>query len=364
MRILYGIFAQGHGHFSKAAILVPLLQARGHEVRLVSSGQVDPPKGYSFPWHRHLPGLSYVVTNGRTDYVRSCAKWLRESPAVLRNVFRVRQLVREFRPDLILSDFEPLTASPLLEAPCEVVSLSRQVALFDRSLPVPEELGFERRLTRSVIRLFTMGATRLYGYHYRPASFRCVPPVLRPEIRSLVPTCGEHVFAYNQLHTADGGSGTDLVAWAARTGCPVRAYGYHDMPRGRHGLVEFLPEHRTKLLEDMASSRAVMTTAGLSTPLEAFLLKKPTCTVPIPGHFEQLVNACHLDEAGIATWCRRWDYDRLFETAAPTESHPLWGWLSTPADRVLSHVLNDGGAAHGADPAAEVPSQSAPARAA
>ncbi|MEX1095939.1 MAG: glycosyltransferase family protein, partial [Planctomycetales bacterium] len=83
MRILYGIFAQGHGHFSKAAVLAPLLESRGHEVRIVSSGADVPPAGYRFAWHRHFPGLSYVLTGGRTDYKRSFLKWARDAPRVL-----------------------------------------------------------------------------------------------------------------------------------------------------------------------------------------------------------------------------------------------------------------------------------------
>ena len=77
MRILYGAFAQGHGHFSKAAVLVPLLEAAGHEVRVVSSGGEEPPAGYRFRWHRHYPGLSYAVTRGRTDLTKTFLKWVR-----------------------------------------------------------------------------------------------------------------------------------------------------------------------------------------------------------------------------------------------------------------------------------------------
>lgn len=339
MRILYGIYAQGHGHFSKAAVLAPLLESRGHEVRMVSSGADSPPPGYQFTWHRHFPGLSYVVTNGRTDYKRTFVKWAREVPRVLRHLGALREIVREFQPDAILSDFEPLSACPLLQANCEVIALSRQIALFDRTIPLPEEMSFERKMTRTVVRMFTAGADRLFGYHYEPASFRCVPPVLRTEIRGLRPEQGDHYFVYNHYHTADGGTGEALIEWAARNRREVIAYGFPEIPRGRHGFVDFRPPHRTRVLEDMRTSRGVMTTAGLSTPLEAFLLDKPAVTVPIPGHYEQLANAFHLEQAGIAGWARTWDYDRLLEQPPPAYDHRLAGWLRTPPERILDHVL-------------------------
>lgn len=339
MRILYGIFAQGHGHFSKAAVLAPLLERRGHEVRVISSGADAPPAGYRFTWHRHFPGLSYVVTDGHTDYKRTFSKWIREAPRVLRHLWALRALVREFQPDVILSDFEPLSACPLLQAGCEVVALSRQIALFDRTIPLPEEMAFERKVTRTVVRMFTAGADRLFGYHYEPTSFRCVPPVIRPDLHCLRPEFGDHFFVYNHYHTADGGTGAELVEWARRNRVEVVAYGFPEMPRGLHGSVDFRLPNRARVLEDMRTSRGVMTTAGLSTPLEAFLLDKPAVTVPIPGHYEQFANAFHLEQAGIAGWSRTWNFDRLLEQPTPALDHRLSGWLRTPVERIIDHVL-------------------------
>lgn len=339
MRILYGAFAQGHGHFSKAAVLVPLLQARSHDVRVVSSGWREPPAGYHFSWHRHFPGLSYAVSKGQTDFSKTILKWLREVPAVFSHLCKIRNLVREFEPDIVISDFEPLTASPFIEPKCEVVALSRQVTLFDRSIPLPEEMAFERRMTRSAIRLFTAGADRLYGYHYEPASFRCVPPIIRSELRQLVPVDGEHLLVYNHYHTVDDGSPETLIGWAKRNRQPVIAYGFPEIERGRHGPVEFRSPHRTRMLEDMSTARAVITSAGLTTPLEAFLLGKPVIAVPMPNQWEQLVNAFHLHRAGLAHWSNTWNYDLLVNLPAPEKDHPLAGWLKTTPEAILDHIL-------------------------
>lgn len=342
MRILYGAFAQGQGHFSKAAVLVPILERSGHDVRVISSGWTTPPAGYHFTWHRHFPGLSYAVTNGRPDYRRTFSKWLRELPQVARHLWRLRKMVREFQPELVISDFEPLTASPLIRPRCEVVSISRQVTLFDRSIPLPpDDNETHRKLTRSVIRLFTAGADRLYGYHYEPASFRCVPPIIRPDLHHLTPESGDHVVVYNHYDTAESGSAENLIDWSQRRNVEVRAYGFPDMPREMIGRVRFRPPGQAEMLDDLRTARAVITSAGLTTPLEAFLLQKPVGVVPIPRHWEQHVNAFHLGEAQMAMPSKSWDYDRLLETAVPATDHPLASWLRTPAERVLQHILPD-----------------------
>lgn len=340
MRILYGAFAQGHGHFSKAAVLVPLLEARGCEVFVISSGWERPPQGYAFVRHRHFPGLSYAVVNGRPDASGTFRKWLRDAPRMVRHLWRLRRIVREYQPELIVSDFEPLTASPLLQPPCEVVALSRQVALFDRQVPLPETKSFDHRLTRSTIRLFTAGADRLLGYHYEPASFRCVPPIIRPELRRQQPCRGDHLFVYNHYDTSGSGSPERLVDWARRRNVPVRAYGFAGVPRGRQGGVDFRPASRDAMLDDLRTARAALTSAGLTTPLEAFLLRKPVVAVPLPNQWEQAVNAFHLDRAGLATACDRWDYDLALQLDVPDDRHPLMHWLTTPPERIVDRILS------------------------
>jgi uncharacterized protein (TIGR00661 family) len=334
MRILYGANSQGQGHFSKAAVLVPLLEARGHDVRVISSGPT-PPAGYHFRWHRHHDGLPYALHEGRTDYGKTLRQWITALPAVWRSLDRVRRLVQAWRPELVISDFEPLTASPFIAPGCEVIALSRQVALFDRAIPLPPDKGLDRKLTRTIIRLFTCGADRLYGYHYEPASFRCVPPVLRPELFRLRPERQQHVLVYAHNHAA-----ADLIDWSRRNRQPVRAYGYPEVARGRCGLVDFRPSSRAALLEDLRTCTAVMTNAGLTTPIEAVVLGKPVCVVPIASQWEQAVNAFHLAAAGLAETCDTWDLDRLLDQPM-TLRHRLQSWLTTPPDILLDQLLDE-----------------------
>ena len=341
MRILFGAFAQGHGHFSKAAVLVPLLEARGHDVLVISSGWEHPPEGYHFARHLHFPGLSYAVVNGRTDGPGTIKKWLRDAPRVLQNMWRLRRIVREFQPDLIVSDFEPLTASPLLQPRCEVVAISRQVALFDRQVQLPETKTFDRRITRSAIRLFTAGADRLLGYHYEPSSFRCVPPIIRAELHGLQPVRENHLLVYNHYDTTGSGSPDRLIDWSRRSGVPVRAYGYPEVARGRRANVLFQPPGRNRLLEDMRTARAVVTSAGLTTSLEAFLLNKPVVAVPLPNQWEQAVNAYHLDNAGLAAARNHWDFDGALNLEPPGARHPLQSWLRTRPEFVVDRILSD-----------------------
>lgn len=340
MRILYGVHTQGQGGLAKAAVLVPLMEARGHSVRVVTSG-AKPPQCYKFTWHRHFPGLEYVVSAGRANYSQTIMRWLRESPHVLKGLWQLRSVVREFQPQLVLSDFEPLTCSPLIDPRCEVIAVSRPCTLLDPAVPLPEGRDFERKMARTTVRLFTCGADRRMGYHIEPSSYRCLPPVMTEDLSRFVPSDGDHVLVYNVYHTF-AGSAEALVEWANRRRQEVIAYGFPQRSqRGRAGRVDFRPAQREQFLRDMASARAVITTAGMCLPMEAFLLRKPLCVVPIPGQWEQVVNAFHLQTAGMAHTSDNWDYDRLLDLAPPAAEHPLQKWLTSSPESVVSRLLDE-----------------------
>jgi uncharacterized protein (TIGR00661 family) len=337
MRIVYGCNSQGQGHLGKAAVLAPLLEARGDDVRVISSGPT-PPANYQFTWHQHLAGLEYAIENGHADVGRTLRNWLQSSPALLRSLRTLRRMIDEFQPELIISDFEPLTASPLLDPPCEVVSVCRQVTLLDPAVDTPAPTSVHAKLVRTMIRLFTLGADRKHGYHYAPDSFRCLPPIIRPELFSLRPTVGDHILVYNHSFVLDG-EADRLIAWASDRRIAVRAYGFEEIPRGHAGYVRFQPSSRQQMLLDLATSRGVLTTAGLTTPAEGFLLGKPVCVVPLPDQWEQQANAIHLENAGMAVSSDHWDYDRVLETPIPAEDHPGRRWLATDAGTVLDVIL-------------------------
>lgn len=338
MRIVYGCNTQGQGHLSKAAALVPILRHWGHEIHVVSSGP-DALQGYVFENHLHVPGLEYVIKAGQTDYQATAARWARSIPNMLVSLSRVKGLVRRVRPDVILSDFEPFTASPMLGAECPVICVSRQVTLCDPDIPSPEGLDFDRRLARSTIRLFLIGSDRQFGYHYEPTTWRSLPPIIRPELAGVKTHLGEHLFVYN-FHHCSRAAAEELILWAQHRVIPVKCYGFmRDMPRGHAGLVEFCPPGRDELLQDLASARAVITTAGFTLPIEAYLLDKPTSVVPIPNQWEQLTNAFHLQNAGMSRHLTTWDYDVALQTPLPDVNDRLRIWLKTPAEVVLKQIL-------------------------
>mgnify|MGYP001009924358 FL=1 len=67
------------------------------------------------------------------------------------------------------------------------------------------------------------------------------------------------------------------------------------------GAIEYRPRSIEGFLEDLVSSRGVITGGGFSLLSEAVYLGKPTLAMPLKGQFEQLMNARYLEREGYGT---------------------------------------------------------------
>jgi uncharacterized protein (TIGR00661 family) len=105
---------------------------------------------------------------------------------------------------------------------------------------------------------------------------------------------GKHLLAYfnqgkHQLRPA-------ILSALASAGLPVHIYGSDR--RGQEGQLSFLPLSNLPFLEDLASCRAVVSTAGNQLIGEAIYLGKPVCVMP-EACAEQRLNAAAVERMGI-----------------------------------------------------------------
>jgi uncharacterized protein (TIGR00661 family) len=130
MRILYAIQGTGNGHLSRAMDIVPLLQQKG-EVDLVVSG-IQGDLSLPFPVKYKFHGMGFVfgkkggVDLWKSFYNSDLRKFLKE----------VKQLpVEEY--DLVLNDFEPVSAWACNAKNKTCIGLSHQAAVLAKHVPKP-----------------------------------------------------------------------------------------------------------------------------------------------------------------------------------------------------------------------------------
>src|SRR6476620_803959 len=121
MKILFAIQGTGNGHISRAREIVPLLQQYGELDLLVSGTQAD--VSLSQPLKYQFHGFSYIFgKKGGVDFLKTF------------KVMNMRQFWKDMHTipledyDLIINDFEPLTAWACKLKKIKSVSLSHQAS--------------------------------------------------------------------------------------------------------------------------------------------------------------------------------------------------------------------------------------------
>ncbi len=110
MRILYGVVGEGMGHATRSRVVIEHLLARGHEVEVVVSGRAHDMLRGLFPDRVHrITGLGMVYEHNEVQKRRTLlenARALFAAGGLPGNVKAWFDLVADFEPELVISDFE------------------------------------------------------------------------------------------------------------------------------------------------------------------------------------------------------------------------------------------------------------------
>ncbi|WP_324671932.1 MJ1255/VC2487 family glycosyltransferase [Hymenobacter sp. GOD-10R] len=301
MNILYGVPGEGLGHATRSKVVIGHLLSQGHEVRVVSSSRAYQVLATNFPGRVYeIKGFHLAYKNLTVSKSRTAAMTLRTAPEnLLTNFTRYRQLLRDFEPELVISDFESFSYLFAKAHRLPVISIDNMQIISRAELDIvvpPVERG-NLTLARQIVRAKLPGSQ-----HYFVATFfklpiikentTLVPPIIRPEILAVKPTLGKHVLVYQSATTQK-----DLVPLLQ--GMPkqeFRVYGFNK--EENHGNVQLRAFSEQGFIEDLASAQAVITNGGFSLISEAVYLHKPICAIPIPAQFEQFLNAAEVEKLG------------------------------------------------------------------
>ncbi len=295
MRIIYGVSGEGSGHSSRAKQMASHLLGAGHELLFVSYN-----RGYAalhplFPCHE-VEGLRIISVDNRVSVLRTIIHTIKKLPAYYRSVQRLRKIFNEFQPDVVISDFEPMTARFAGARNLPLISLDNQHRMRYMDYYSPKHLRMDRWVTEQVIRWIvpnpdvSLATTFLMGPVKNNRTF-LFPPILREEVGKVLPSEGAHHLVYVT-------SQYDSLLASLRSFSNERfiVYGYNkDVISGN---LQFKQFSTMGFLEDVAASRSIIATAGFTLMSEGMYLQKPYLALPMHGQFEQQLNAFCLVELG------------------------------------------------------------------
>jgi uncharacterized protein (TIGR00661 family) len=284
MKILYAVQATGNGHISRACEILPVLKNRAQVHVLLSGNNSSLEPGFEVNYRSK--GYSLYYKTGGIDYLR-----MARDNSTLRLCKEIVDLpVKKY--DLVLSDFEPISAwaCKLKNVPC--ISVSHQAAFKSPAVPQPEKsLLFE-----SLIKLYAPASQNI-GFHFKSYDTFIATPVIRKKIRQLDPTNSGHYTVY--LPSSPKWQLLEQLTPLKKAHWQVFLPGLTQYEKVKN--IEFFPISEGVFMESLRSCTGIICGAGFELPSEALFLGKKLWVIPIKGQFEQKCNAYALALMGVKT---------------------------------------------------------------
>lgn len=283
MKILYGVQGTGHGHISRAKVVLPALRKVADVDVLIS--------GYNFKLD--LDGeIAYKVRGISLEYDQLGSVDLLETARKLDPVRFIQDMnatpVQDY--DFVVNDFEPVSAWAAQKAGIPCVAISHQAAFLSPKVPRPKRRNL---FSEGVMKHFAP-CTSAIGCHFRRYDDFIEPPIIREAIKQLTPTAGGHVtvylpaFNYEYLYSIFKN---------------IREVEWHifsqdcDAPFQKRN-VRVNPVGKESFLQSFQDSLGIVCSAGFEAPSEAMYLGKKLLAIPIRNQYEQKCNAAALEELG------------------------------------------------------------------
>lgn len=280
MKILYGVQGTGNGHISRARKMAAHLRARGADVTYLFSGR-ERERLFDmecFGDFEHRTGLTMVQEHGAVLF----------GPTLLRA--RPLQFMRDVRAldltpyDLVISDFEPVTAWAAKLSNKTCMGIGHQYA-FSSAIPRRGDT-----VASAVVMKYFAPVDIPIGLHWHHFDADILPPIIDTQLRR---QSAQHVLVYLPFEHQP------TVTQLLQRFTDARFVQYSpDVENSEDGNVSLRRTNLHGFRNDLCRAEAVICNAGFELVSECLHLGTPVLLKPVKGQMEQLSNAFALQQLG------------------------------------------------------------------
>ncbi len=284
MNILYAIQGTGNGHLARAQDIVPELKKHGKVDLFVSGAQAD--ISLPFPVKYKSKGLSfYFGKSGGINFIKTIQQNSASDAVNEINSFPVEKY------DLVVNDFEPISAWAARKKDVPIIGLSHQAAFLSKKTPRPRVADpFGEWIFKNYAPV-----KKYVGFHFKEYDKNIYTPVIRSVIREANPKDKGHYTVYLPAYADE-----KLVKWFTKfPKIKWQIFSKHCSTPYHVGRLSVYPVSGEAFVESMINATGVLCGAGFETPAEAIYLQKKLLVVPMKNQYEQVCNGIALKKMGI-----------------------------------------------------------------
>ncbi|MBW3020233.1 hypothetical protein KY334_02975 [Candidatus Woesearchaeota archaeon] len=280
MHIAYGVTGVGYGHAIRSKTVIEHLRKK-HKVTVFTYGM-----GLKvFPDATLLEGFELCYDENKIRPFKTFFANLIKLPRRIKNNFEV---LTKFNPDIIITDYEPMTHWFGKLKGKKVIGIDNINAI--TRIKTPELKNFKAKIMARIVSFFITPLCDEYliTTFFKKAikkKTRIFLPILREEILKLKPKNGNHIVVYMTSSHYD----KELIKIFSKFKENFIVYGFNKSEKINNVIFKKFSEK--EFMKNLESSKAVICYGGFSLITESLYLKKPLFVLPIKDHYEQLLNA-------------------------------------------------------------------------
>ena len=284
MKILYAIQTTGNGHITRAKEIISILNKRV-EVDVVFSGPKNKHIAIDNKVIKHYNGLTLFYTDkGNINWIKTLFK----NNLILTIIDIIQCNTNEY--DLVINDFEPITAWSCYLKNRKCVTLSNQYAM----LSDKKFYKFSKYKFTLLFLKYFAPTKKGYGFHLVKRKKNIFQPIIRREILDTKGREKEHFLVYLPNYSIE----KLIQVFSHFENHQWVIFSPHVESSSTLKNIKLEPINEKQFIKTLVDSKGVISSSGFSTLSEVLYLNKPLLSIPINSHFEQIYNASIIERLG------------------------------------------------------------------
>lgn len=286
MKILYGIQLTGNGHITRSIKIITALKSAGFDVDIITSG-TNSQLNLPFKIKKQFQGLSFFYNKkGGIDWIKTLLS------------LKLKQFLSDLKYDvssydLIISDFEPVSAWSARRSNKKSLGIGNQYSFRSKKTPRP----FFKDIFSEIFIKFFAPCKEHIGINYKKYDEFITLPIISDDFINKKVTDKRFYLVYLPSMSSK------FISEQINTYCVGiwKVYSPDVLKDSTDGIVKLKKLDKEKFSKDLLNCSGVITASGFSTTSEALVLGKKLWSIPIKGQYEQLCNAKALNKMGVFT---------------------------------------------------------------